>query len=209
MSARVSAAVNVFETLAIENEVSGVTWTPVATSASPTLPRQIDPSANRIAADMPGIPYFALRRARRASRASRRSGVALGLPMRRGHGRGIGVFGGRSVDAAGLGGTDDADGEAGGGDGAGAEAGTPEPAGDGAAVGVSVAAARPGDGVEVIAIGPADESSRGDISQPPTATLRTTSAIRIRRATWFTRGKDETCRPHHSASRRPVPSADD
>src|SRR4029079_5748774 len=108
MSARVSAAVNVFETLAIENEVSGVTWTPVATSASPTLPRQIDPSANRIAADIPGIPYFARSRARRASSASRRSGVALGLPMRRGQGRGIGVFGGRSVDGAGLGGTDGA-----------------------------------------------------------------------------------------------------
>jgi hypothetical protein len=129
--------------------------------------------------------------------------------MRRGQGRGIGVFGGRSVDAAGLGGTDGAAVEAGVADAAGSELATTEPAADGVGVDVSVAAGSPGDGVEVIAIGPADESSRGDISQPPTATLRTTSAIRIRRAAWFTRGEDETCRPHHSASRRPVPSADD
>src|SRR6478752_1852377 len=150
MSASVSAAVNVFETLAIENEVSGVTWTPVATSASPTLPRQIDPSANRIAADMPGIPYFARSRARRASRASRSSGVALGLPMRRGQGRGIGVFGGRSADAAGLGAAEGAT-EAGGPDADASDAGTTEADGDNVGGGVSVAAGRPGLGVEVIA----------------------------------------------------------
>ena len=50
------AAVNVLETLATENAVSAVTWRPAATSASPAVPRQIEPSANRIAAETPGIP---------------------------------------------------------------------------------------------------------------------------------------------------------
>ena len=48
------AAVNVLETLATENAVSGVTLRRAATSASPAVPRQIEPSANRIAAETPG-----------------------------------------------------------------------------------------------------------------------------------------------------------
>ena len=52
----ISAAVNVLETLAIENAVSAVTGRPAATSASPDRPRQIEPSANTIATDMPGMP---------------------------------------------------------------------------------------------------------------------------------------------------------
>lgn len=115
------------------------------------------------------------------------SGVALGLPMRRGHGRGIGVFGGRITDVAGLGAAE------------GVTSGTGGAEVEG--VGVSGAAVGAGVGVAVIAIGPVAESKRGDISQPPTATLTTTSAIRVRRAAWFTRVEDAACRPHHSASR--------
>lgn len=120
------------------------------------------------------------------------SGVALGLPMRRGHGRALGVFGGRITDGAGLGAVDGGGSEAGG-----ADAGASEVEG----VGVADAVGGAGVGVEVIAICPLDASKRGDISQPPTATLRTTRAIRKRRAAWFTRVEDATCRPHHSASR--------
>ena len=77
------AAVNVLETLATENAVSGVTLRRAATSASPAVPRQMEPSANRIAAETPGRPSFTLNRWRRASRAARASGVALAEPRRR------------------------------------------------------------------------------------------------------------------------------
>src|SRR6478672_11543392 len=77
------AAVNVLETLATENAVSGVTFRADATSASPAVPRQTEPSANRIAAETPGRPSFTLNRWRRASRAARTSGVALDEPRRR------------------------------------------------------------------------------------------------------------------------------
>src|SRR3954466_11706574 len=149
MSASASGAVKVLETLATENDVSGVTWTPVATSASPAVPRPIEPSAKTIAADMPGMPYFARSRARRASRASRSSGVALGLPIRRGHGTAFGVFGGSSEGA----GVTEADGVGlGAWDAGGAEGDAPD-AGlwDATAVGVSEATGRPGVGVAEMA----------------------------------------------------------
>src|SRR4051812_28927184 len=200
MSARVSAAVKVFETLATENDVSGVTWTPVATSASPAVPRQIEPSAKTIAADMPGMPYFSRSRPRRASRALRRSGVALGLPIRRGHGTAFGVFGGSFAEGTGV---TEADGVGlGASDAGGADRDAPDAGlGDVTAVGVCDTTGRPGVGVAEIASGPIDRSKRGDISQPPTATPSTTSATRILRAAWFTRVEDAACRPHHSASR--------
>jgi len=78
------AAVNVFDTLAAENAVSDVTGRRVATSASPAVPRQVEPSANRMAAEIPGMPYFARRRSSRASRTARRIGVARGMPRRGG-----------------------------------------------------------------------------------------------------------------------------
>ena len=75
---RMSAAVNVFETLAIENAVSAVTGRPLATSARPLAPCQADPSAKMIETEMPGIPFVVRRRSRRASRAAVRAAVALG-----------------------------------------------------------------------------------------------------------------------------------
>src|SRR3954454_17540931 len=174
MSARVRAAVKVLETLATENDVSGVTWTPVATSASPAVPRQIEPSAKTIAGEMPGMPYFSRSRPRRASRASRRSGVALGLPIRRGHGTAFGVFGGSFAEGTGV---TKADGV---GLGAGDAGGADAPGiWDVTAVDVCDATGRPGVGVAEIASGPIDRSKRGDISQPPTATPSTTSGTRI------------------------------
>src|SRR4029079_3759859 len=74
---RVRAEVNVFETLATGKAVSSVTFRLATTSARPAAPCQAEPSANRIEAEMPGIPYLARRRSRRVSRAARRSGVAL------------------------------------------------------------------------------------------------------------------------------------
>src|SRR4051812_8266938 len=164
MSARVSAAVKVFETLATENDVSGVTWTPVATSASPAVPRQIEPSAKTIAADMPGMPYFSRSRPRRASRASRSSGVALGLPIRRGHGTAFGVFGGSFAEGAGV--TEAGGVGLGAWDAGGAEGDAPEDGiWDVTAVGVCEATESAGVGVAETASGPIDWSKRGDISQ--------------------------------------------
>src|SRR6187397_302430 len=71
------AEVNVFETLATGKAVWSVTFRLATTSARPAEPCQAEPSANRIEAEMPGIPYLARRRSRRASRAASRSGVAL------------------------------------------------------------------------------------------------------------------------------------
>ena len=204
-----SAAVNVFDTLATENDVSGVTGMPVATSASPTLPRQTEPSAKTIAADIPGMPYFARSRSSRASSAARRSGVALGLSRRRDDGSADDVAG--RPDGAGVGTMSGpgcvADGarSVGVGFGVGASDGVGSvPAGAEVGDGVGTGA-----GVDVIAIGPVDASNRGDISQPPIATLAATSAIRDRRAARFTRVGDASCRPHHSATRSPVPSGGD
>ncbi len=84
------AAVNVLDTLAIENAVSEVTGVPAATSARPASPRQTDPSANTIATEIPGIPERARRCSRRASRVAVRSAVALGA---RGAGRITGSMG--------------------------------------------------------------------------------------------------------------------
>jgi len=96
-----SAAVNVFDTLAIEKAVSDVTDRPAATSARPDSPCHVDPSAKTIATDTPGIPYLARRAARRASRTARRSGVALAEPRSRrppgGHGANVGAAPGRTV----------------------------------------------------------------------------------------------------------------
>ena len=81
---------------------------------------------------------------------------------------------------------------------------------DAPAVGVDIGASTiAGDGEAISATGSVDGAKRGDMSQPPTATLATTSAIRIRRGARFTRMGDASCRPHHSATRSPVPSADD
>ena len=55
-SRMISAAVNVLDTLATENAVSVVTGRRAATSASPDRPRQTEPSAKTIDADIPGIP---------------------------------------------------------------------------------------------------------------------------------------------------------
>ena len=190
----------VFDTLATENEVSGVTGTPAATSASPAVPRQIDPSAKTIAAETPGRPYFARRRARRASRTSASIGVALGVPSRLGQA----VTSGPGVEPAGgwlgtLGSGDRVD--------------------VGRADAVVGAAVAPGPAVDIGAVvlpddaisatGPSDGAKRGDMSQPPTATLATTRATRTRREARFTRMGEASCRQHHSASRSPVPSADD
>src|SRR6476469_9752613 len=74
---RMSAEVNVFETLATGKAVWSVTLRLATTSAKPAVPCHAEPSAKRIEAEMPGMPYLARRRSRRASRAARRSGVAL------------------------------------------------------------------------------------------------------------------------------------
>ncbi len=85
-----SAAVNVLDTLATENAVSGVTAPPVATSARPLVPRQIEPSAKRIAAETPGMPVLrpaAVSSAgieRRAQVGRRPGSGAGGAPGRRG-----------------------------------------------------------------------------------------------------------------------------
>jgi hypothetical protein len=85
-----SAEVNVFETLATGKAVSSVTFRFAAMSARPAAPCQTEPSANRIDAEIPGIPYFARMRSRRASRAARNRGVALADPWR---GDGVAVTG--------------------------------------------------------------------------------------------------------------------
>ena len=85
MRPRTSAAVNVFETLAIGNAVPGVTRRPAATSARPAAPFQTEPSANRMVADMPGMPALRRRASSRASSAARTSGVALAVN------RGVGI----------------------------------------------------------------------------------------------------------------------
>ena len=100
MSARIKADVNVFETLATEKAVSLVTGRPAATSASPAVPCQLVPSANTIAALMPGIPYFARSRSRRASSAATSPGVALGGAGLAG---GAGVAVGEATDPVGRG----------------------------------------------------------------------------------------------------------
>src|SRR6185369_9943033 len=63
--------------LATGKAVWSVTFCLATTSARPAVPCQAEPSANRIEAEMPGIPYLARRRSRRVSRSATRSGVAL------------------------------------------------------------------------------------------------------------------------------------
>ena len=96
---RISAAVNVFETLATGKAVSSVTFRLAATSARPAAPRQMEPSANRIEAEMPGIPYFARRRSRRALEGGSQERRRAGRAVPRGGGRDD-----RTVDARGGGG---------------------------------------------------------------------------------------------------------
>ena len=73
-------AVNVFDTLATGKAVSGVTFRAAATSASPATPRQVVPSGKRIAAEIPGMPDFALRASSLVSSAVRSMGVAVVRP---------------------------------------------------------------------------------------------------------------------------------
>ena len=54
--ASTSAAVNVLLTLAIANEVDGVTGVLATTLANPLTPCQALPSGNRMVTDMPGTP---------------------------------------------------------------------------------------------------------------------------------------------------------
>ena len=73
---RMSAEVNVLLTLAKANAVSGVTFVPAATSASPLTPVHVVPSGRRIVADTPGIA--SLTRIRSSAAWSRRPSRAAG-----------------------------------------------------------------------------------------------------------------------------------
>src|SRR5262245_13310071 len=73
-----SAVVKVFDTLATENAVAGVTGRFDLTSASPEAPSHAEPSAKTIATETPGLPAFARHRSRCAWRSAIRAVDAVG-----------------------------------------------------------------------------------------------------------------------------------
>src|SRR5260221_6312719 len=147
----IRAPVNVLEMLPAANAVRAVTTGGVATLARPVVPIQLEPSGKVMAAEMPGIPYVARRRASASDKAARRASIVIGSGMGVGAGVGDGI---RLADGL-------ADGLAGEGDGLGE---SPGALADGEALGLDAAAA-------VRPLGMANSASNANQATPPASIM--------------------------------------